>query len=47
MSGFVALHNHIPWLESNTGIAAVPEPTTLAFLGGLALVALCRRRRSE
>jgi len=44
-AAFVALHNHITWLETNTGIAAVPEPTTMAFLGGLALVALRRRRK--
>jgi hypothetical protein len=47
-TGFVALHNHIDWLEQNTGITAiigVPEPTTIMLLGGFASFAILRRRR--
>jgi hypothetical protein len=45
-AAFVALHNHISWLEQNTGITAVPEPTTMVLLSGLAALALRRRRMS-
>ncbi len=48
-AAFVALHNHISWLEENTGITAitaVPEPTTMLLLSGLAALAMRRRRMS-
>ncbi|MBX3097317.1 MAG: trypsin-like serine protease [Fimbriimonadaceae bacterium] len=45
-AAFVALHNHTDWLTDRTGITAVPEPTSMLLLGGVAALVL-RRRRSN
>ncbi len=43
---FTAIHAHMNFITQTSGIQAVPEPATMAVLGGLAALALRRRRRS-
>jgi len=48
LSGAINLHGYLDWIETTSGVAAVPEPGHFAALAGLAalglIVALKRRR---
>lgn len=48
LSGAINLHNYLGWIETTSGVVAVPEPGHFALLAGLAMLAVgmaARRRK--
>lgn len=50
LSGAINMHNYLGWIETTSGVAAVPEPGHFAAFAGLAMLGVgiaARRRKSN